>query len=66
MENESLTDEIEDDNMSKGQPTFQIKDFKNQLEKQQKLTRLIQKCFKLSKYYRHLESIFHKGENKES
>ena len=41
------------------EPKSEIKEIKDLFDKQQKLDRLIRKCFKLTKFYRHCDSIFH-------
>ena len=37
----------------------ELKEVKDLFDKQQKLDRMIRKCFKLTKFYRHCDSIFH-------
>ena len=37
----------------------EIKEVKDLFDKQQKLDRMIRKSFKLTKFYRHCDSIFH-------
>ena len=63
MENTCLTNQDDCDKISENEES-QVKLYKDKLIRQQKLERLIRKCFKLSKFYRHLESVFHKGDNK--
>ena len=63
MGNDCLTDQDGCDKISENEES-QVKLYKDKLIRQQKLERLIRKCFKLSKFYRHLESVFHKGDNK--
>ena len=44
---------------NKEEPKSDLKEVKDLFDKQQKLDRLIRKCFKLTKFYRHCDSIFH-------
>ena len=37
----------------------ELKEVKDLFDKQQKLDRMIRKCFKLTKFYRQCDSIFH-------
>ena len=41
------------------EPKSELKEVKDLFDKQQKLDRMIRKCFKLTKFYRHCDSIFH-------
>ena len=44
---------------NKEEPKSDLKELKDLFDKQQKLDRMIRKCFKLTKFYRHCDSIFH-------
>ena len=41
------------------EPKSELKEVKDLFDKRQKLDRMIRKCFKLTKFYRHCDSIFH-------
>ena len=46
-------------NQESNETQSELKEVKALFDKQQKLDRMIRKCFKLTKFYRHCDSIFH-------
>ena len=46
-------------NQESNETQSELKEVKDLFDKQHKLDRMIRKCFKLTKFYRHCDSIFH-------